>query len=188
MKKLNLFRVDDAMSTYTYPLMKIVICIAIIPLLIFRDHFIHIEQLIGEIIFGVVCVELGIACILCIEISFAQLLVVHDNRSKNKKLTSKQIEEGEWIPIEKIVTLSRDNDIIEIKVVSKGVCINIGASSDNRPGDSIFFDKLYYIGNQEYDSLEVFMEELKKYSIDGQIPVVSIDGVPLKCYQWNVTL
>ena len=154
----------------------------IILLLIFRNKFLHINQMIWEIIEGVFCVALGIACILCIEISFAQLLVVHDNRLKKQELTSKQTEKVRRFPIEKIISLSRDNDIIEFKIVSKGTCLNIGASSDNKPGDSVFFDKLYYIGNREYDNLESFMEELKKYSIDGQISVVLIDGLSPKCY------
>ena len=183
MKKMHLFSIDESMDSYIYPIVKIVLCIAIILLLIFRNHFIQINQSLWEIIVGVFCVALGIACILCIEISFAQLFVVHDNRLKKQELTSKQTEKVRRFPIEKIISLSRDNDIIEFKIVSKGTCLNIGASSDNKPGDSVFFDKSYYIGNREYDNLESFMEELTKYSIGGQISVVSIDGVSPEYYQ-----
>lgn len=182
-KKMHLFSIDESMNSYIYPVVKIVLCIVIILLLIFRGHFIQINQLLWDIIERVFCTALGSACILCIVISFAQLLVVHDNRSEKQALTSKQMEKVRRFPIEKIISLSRDNDIIEFKIVSKDMCLNIGASSDSKRGDSVFFDKLYYIGNREYDNLGSFMEELTKYSIDGQISVVSIDGVSPEYYQ-----
>ncbi len=180
MKKFHLFCLDESMNSYIYPFVKIVLCIGIILLLIFRDHFIQIDQLLWEIIVGVLCVILCFACILCVEISLAELLVVHDNKHKMHKQMIENDEECVSFSVERVVSLTGQNDIIDFEIVSKGTRLNIGASSDNKPGDSVFFDKLYYIGNQEYDNLEIFMEELKKYSIDGQIPVVSIDGVSPK--------
>ncbi len=183
MKKFHLFSLGEPGESYTYPLVKIVFCIVIILLMIFRNHFIHVDQLILEIIIGVVCVVLGIACILCIEIAFAQLLVVRDNRSEICKQMNGNTKECVDFSADKVVSLISQNDIIDFEIVSKGTCLNIGASSDNKPGDSVFFDKLYYIGNREYDNLESFMEELTKYSIGEQISVVSIDGVSPEYYQ-----
>ena len=183
MKKIHLFHLDKTLSTYTYPFVKIVFCIVIILLLIFRNKFLHVNQMIWKIIVGVFCVIVGIASILCIYISLAEILVVHENKLEIHKYMNEKSEECVSYSVEKVFSLICQNDIIDFEIVSKSTRINIGASSDNRPEDLVFFDKLYYIGNQEYDNLEIFMEELKKYSIDGQILVVLIDGLSPKCYQ-----
>ena len=183
MNRLSFFRLNNTLQTYTFPIFKIVLCITIILSLVFRNHFIHIEHLSWKIIVGVFCIIVCLACVLCIYISVAEIIVVHDHQSENPKFISPQSKDCRWLSVDKVVSLISQNDIIDIQILLKDSCIKIGASSDLKPGDSVFFDKHYYIGHREYENLEIFKAELLNYSADGQILVFQIDGVSPKYYQ-----
>lgn len=179
MKRIYFFHLDNTLNTYILPILKIVSCVAIILLLIFRNRFIHVEQPNWKLIVGGASVIVGYVCIMCVYISLAEILVVYEKRLENQKSKNKECK---WFPVDKVVSLASQNDIIEIQIVSGSSCIKVGSSSNLKPGDSVFFDKRYYIGNQEFEKSDQFHEELLKYSDDEEIPVITIDGVSPECF------
>ena len=55
--------------------------------------------------------------------------------------------------------------------------MQIGASSACKANSAVFFDRRFYIGENEYLTIEKFKEELLKYAVDNEIYVATIDGV-----------
>ena len=78
--------------------------------------------------------------------------------------------------IRKLVT--RDS-IIEILILTTDGVVKIGASADNLFNSSTFFDKRYYIEEMEFIECEDFIRELRRFTIDRIVNVLSIDGIPV---------
>jgi hypothetical protein len=90
----------------------------------------------------------------------------------NKK--PKQYSEG------MLLSLVKENDIIEIKLLYGGKVIEVGAASDCTPSHPDFFDKIYfieYIDRMEFEDINQFREEARKYMNGKFYDVVSIDGI-----------
>ena len=86
------------------------------------------------------------------------------------------------LDLERIVQLSKENDIMEFEIIANQDVIKIGASSDCKYSSSVFFDKRYYIGKTEFLTAEEFEKELFPYTTDGKINVITIDGI--KAEKW----
>lgn len=182
MRKFNPFCIDDTLMTYTYPIVKVLACIVIIIFIANRNYFFHIKDTIWDFIISVICGGIGIASIHCISISVGEMIIVSDNRSNANGKPSKKGKEPMLYPIDKIVSLVKDNDIIEIQINHNGKAIEVGASSDSEAGNSKLFNKLYYIKKKEFENLDDFRKVLSLYSDNGHISVISIDGVSPKRY------
>lgn len=181
--KKNIFRVDDTLKSYTYPIIKCLICIVLLLFLMNTGRFFYIEKTIWRFIVGAICVCIGFSSILCICISVAEMIIIHDNRPKKDNVSIKEIEECKMYPIDEVMSLVNNNDIIEIRIISNRKIVEIGSSSDSNVGSSKFFDKLFYIGEKEFESLDDFQKELLLYSDNGQISITLIDGVSPKKYR-----
>ena len=84
--------------------------------------------------------------------------------------------------LERVINLVKENDIIEFEIKSTGGIIKVGSSSDCKVGDSVFFDKRFYIEENEYLTSEEFETEILRHTVDGKLYVISIDGV--KAEKW----
>ena len=177
---MDIFHIDDNLKTYTYPMVKILICFLLILAFIYRDHIIQIDGKIINILIGVMCTVLGIICIYCIYISVFELFQVHENRTKTDNISAKAIAKGEMYSIDEIVSMAKNNDIIAIEIVSGGKRVEIGSSSDCKAGSSKFFDKLFYVDKKEFARVEDFQDAIQLYSDNGKITIISIDGVSPK--------
>lgn len=82
--------------------------------------------------------------------------------------------------IDEIASLAESNDIIEIKIVFKNKGVMIGSTSDSKYSSSKFFDKQYFIEDEMFEEIEDFKSALLPYTINGQVSVISIDGIVLK--------
>ena len=98
---------------------------------------------------------------------------------KNKKEKSISVTPFD---LERIVQLSKENDIMEFEIMVNQDVIKVGASSDCKFSSSVFFDKRYYIGKTEFLTAEEFEKELLPYTTDGKINVITIDGI--KAEKW----
>lgn len=177
---MDIFHVNEDVKSYAYPILKIIICAALILIFIYRDRIFRIDSKVINIVIGILCTAIGIVCIYCIYISAYELSQVHENRVKETALSDGIIANNKQYTIDEIVYMAEVNDIIEIQIVSKNKTVKIGSSSDCKNGSSKFFDKLYYIDDETFENIKDFKSELLAYAISGQISVVFIDGIAPK--------
>ena len=178
MKKL--FELQTNLTNYTYPLTKIVVSILIILFSIFRKSLFVISSKTLIFFVTLFCFVATSASILCIYISIPELFYVW----KNKKAKQERVEFITTTPfdLERVINLVKENDIMEFEIKSTGGIIKVGSSSDCKVGDSVFFDKRFYIEKNEYLTAEEFEANLLQYCADGKINVIAIDGV--KAEKW----
>ncbi len=177
---MDIFHVNESNRSYVYPILKIIVCIALIIIFINRNRIFHVDCKMINILIGILCVAATMVCILCIYISAYELFQAHENRTRGTALTNSIIGSSEHYNISEIIFMAESNDIIEIQIVSQNKAVEIGTSSDCKNGSSTFFDKLYYIDGTTFEAIEDFKAALLPYAVDGQILVVSIDGVSPK--------
>lgn len=177
---MDIFHIKEDAKSYTYPIVKIIIFVALIISFIYRDHIFHIDNKAIDIIIGVFCTMIGIVCIYCIYISIFEFSEIHENRKKAKVSLDGIASGGKKYSVDKIVSMAEANDIIEIEIISKNKIVKVGSSSDCKNGSSKFFDKLYYIGDKMFENITDFKSKLLTYAIDEQILVVFIDGIAPK--------
>ena len=112
----------------------------------------------------------------------AELILVHDNRSKAKSVSNKEREGSRKYSVDAILSLVSRNDSMEIQILSKGKRVEIGSSSECEANDSKPYDKRYYIEKREFESLDAFRNAGLPYSDKSQITILSIDGISPKKY------
>lgn len=177
---MNLFACNMHLKSYTYPIVKILICIIVIIILINRNYIVYIEKTYLNIVVGLICAIVGMMCILCVYISFAEIICVSEKRGSTEISSRIFAEKAKNISVDEVLSLVKNNDIIEIDIIFDNALIKMGTSSDCNYGSSKFFDKLYYIGSEEFIELDKFKLSLNKYSINDLITVLKIDGIFVK--------
>ena len=147
---------------------------------VFRNQLFTISLKSLNILAATLCFAATVAAILCTYISIGELFYVW----KNKKVKQDRVEFITTTPfdLERVINLVKENDIIEFEIKSTGGIIKVGSSSDCKVGDSVFFDKRFYIEKNEYLTAEEFEANLLQYCADGKINVIAIDGV--KAEKW----
>lgn len=110
----------------------------------------------------------------------AELILVHDNRSKAKSVSTKEREGSRKYSVDAILSLVSRNDSMEIQILSKGKRVEIGSGSECEAYDSKPYDKRYYIEKREFESLDAFRNAVLPYSDKSQITILSIDGISPK--------
>lgn len=173
---MKLFELKTDLTSYKYPIVKIGVCIAIIILLIFGIRPLGTQYLWMKILTKMISFLLCCGSILCIYISVGELFYTHKNR---KAKTAAYISPASLkrFDIRKIVQLIRQNDIVEIAVFVNEKTVKVGASSDCKFSDSVFFDKRYYIDDTEYNTFDAFKTAFFNCMQSDEISVLSIDGV-----------
>lgn len=102
---------------------------------------------------------------------------------KKKALDTSQSEK---IAMSALMKLMEENDILEIKLLLNEKVVRIGVSSDfdhRRKPD--FFDKRYYIDDQEYLSPAAFSSAFSQLSSPIMQTVLLIDGVAPKYWKFD---
>ena len=178
MKKL--FELQTNLTNYTYPLTKTVVSILIILFSVFRKSLFVLSSKPLDFLVTLICVVATLASILCSYIAIPELLYVWNNKNAKRKkfdfMTTTSFD------MERVIHLVKENDIIEFEIQSTDGIQKIGSSSDCKLVDSVFYDKRFYVGENEYLTSEEFESKLLQYAIDGKIDVISIDGV--KAEKW----
>lgn len=103
-------------------------------------------------------------------------------KRKKKMLNKRARKTGKQYSLDDIAKRLREEDIIEFEVKTLSGVIVIGSSSDCEPGGFKFFDKAYYIGDEEFEleQEKEFLEKLSHMCGGESITVLSIDGVKVK--------
>ena len=134
-------------------------------LLIYRGQIVHIDNKIVDAVIGVLCAIVGIGCIFCLYISICEIIEVNDKRKIKNTAAYDAIEKCKVCAIEEVVSLVNSNDIIEIRIVSKGKIFEIGSSSDCKNGSSKFFDKHFYAEKMNSPAWNLFKKQSKRILI-----------------------
>lgn len=175
---MKLFNLNTKATSYTYEIVKIAVSLAIIIVGINFRRIIPIQfeslPLWVDILLRILAAQVVILSVLCIYTSVGELCYVYANRSKKKKGEKVYTEK---LPIETVIKLVSENDIVEFEACVGAGIIKIGASAESDYSSSKFKNKLFYIGNAEYETIEPFIEALNAKFPDGNLPVSRIDGL-----------
>lgn len=171
---MRLFEVQKDLTSYTYPVVKIIISLSVIVLSLLRNRIFQFSNSLVNVTVTLFCCILTIASILCLYISVGEAFHTSTNR-KNANYQSSEIRPVTIGVISKIVS---ENDIVEIEACKNNKIIKIGASADCEYSSSVFKDKLFYISGSEYKTVELFAEALLELFPDGIVPVLKIDDLP----------
>jgi len=177
---MKLFEVQTKLTSFTYPVVKIVICLSVIILSLARNRIFRFSNSWANAVVTLLCFVLTMASILCLYISIGELFHTRANR----KNINYQFSDVKQLTIEAVTKIVSENDIVEIEVCANNKTIKIGASAECKYTSSIFEDKLFYISSSEYETIELFTEALIELFPKGIIPVIKIDDLPLE--YWNV--
>ena len=173
---MKLFEVKTDLTSFTYPAVKITICLLVILFSSARNRIFHFSSAWVNAVVTILCFVLTVISILCLYISIGELFHVASNR-RNTNCRPVNVKK---MTIEAVTEIVSENDIVEIEVCTGNKAIKIGASSECRYSSSVFENKLFYISSSEYNTIELFAEALIDLFPNGIIPVSKIDGLPLE--------
>lgn len=178
---MNPLKCNDSLNSYSYPIIKVIIFAALIIIVLFvstnRYRLFSINSELVNSILSIVFAVVFLLSVFCIYISFGELIVVSENRSKNMPVSDDMKTSGKHYSIDEIVALVQENDIIEIEILSKTERILLGSSADCKQGDSRFFDKRLYLQDTEFENINDFRAALLSYQTNDGFLVISIDGI-----------
>ena len=75
-----------------------------------------------------------------------------------------------------VAALAEENDIVELRLLHGSRTVTAGSSSDYTPQKG-FFDKRYYVGSKEMETIDDFRRALEPYAPGSTVTVLTIDGV-----------
>ena len=172
---MKLFEPNLNSTSYTIPIIKLVISVAIITACVFRNSIFHVENKLLGIIFSSVAFVFTIVCVVIVYVSCCEIYAIFENTHESVIANEKY----SLVHVDDILSQIDSNDIIEYQILTDSGTILIGASSDNRCGSNKFFDKKYYCDKQEFDSIDELSNALSKYLVNDYLKVLSIDGIGL---------
>ena len=170
----KIFKVNSEIRSYSYPTIKILLCLVVSLVLMNRNRLFLLEDKRWAIAMTVLALVLGVGCIFCIYISIAEIVELYDRRVDNQRIVGAVVIKQ--YPIENLMKLIEKEDILEMEIKVQEEIVKIGCKSDNKWSTNEFFDKVYYCDDTEYGTIEAFREALNAYEIDGMLEVISIDG------------
>lgn len=173
---MKVFEVQKNLTSYWYPVMKIIICAVVIGLGIFRRKLLTIPYQWMNIIVSLVSFVLAIICILILYISIGEVFHTYANRNRPRY----DFCNAAKYSVYDVISMAQSEDIIEIDLLTKEGLIKVGTSSDNRYVSPTFVDKQYYIGEHTYKGISEFASELMSISSDNVLYILSIDGISIK--------
>ncbi len=173
---VKLFKLQTDLKSFKYPVLKIIICLSVIAVSIFRNSIFQVGNGWINIIVILLCLAFTLASILCLYISVGEIFHTYVNRKKENC----QFSKIKQLTIGTISEIVSQNDIVEIKVRKDEKTIKIGASADCEYTSSVFKDKLFYLSSSEYETVEQFTEALLELFPEGNVPVLEIDGLPFR--------
>lgn len=172
---LKMFECDVKNTSYIRPIIKIAVVIGLDCLCFFCKHLICTNSKAVSAILTVVTMALCSIGIFVVYISIAEIAYAVKNRRPLPD-TKKLLTKGKMYPIETIASIAEQNDIVDITILNDDTVTSIGASSDCKNSNSIFFDKQYYVADTVFNDFCEFRNALPALSTDGvSLCVLRID-------------
>lgn len=168
-------------DTYTFPVIKIIVCVLLWPAVWFRDIFYSLDKeplTVKQILF--ICLYMSLAFLLG---AILEVKAIYKKRHKKAK-PAKSKSKTRMLSVSDIIKLSGENDIIEIEAIINDEYILLGSSSECKTIGYEFYNKIYYIEEREFETIESFENELKMLFPDNSVEVAKIDGV--SPYKYNI--
>ena len=176
----KLFSFQDGLTSFTYPVVKIVTSLALLISAMLCARIADISNPLANLAFKVLYCAVAMACILCLIVSIREFFSVISNR----KSTHASPQDGKALTIQAVIGLVSRYDIIDIEACRGNETIKLGSSAESEYRDAPLKNKLFYISDAEYDTAEQFGEALFTLFPNGIIRVRKIDDVPVK--HWNL--
>lgn len=192
MKWKKIFSFQRGLTSFTYPLVKIVVSLAIIISEMICKRIFDLSSTWANLVFAIQYFALAMACVLCLIISIAELRSVISNRKSanaqhqkvKKAQKTQKAKTVKPVPIQTVIDLVSRYDIIEIEACCGNKTFKLGSSAESEYRGAPLKNKLFYIANAEYETTEPFEQALFALFPNGIIPVWKIDDVPVK--DWNL--
>lgn len=176
----KLFSFQDGLTSFTYPVVKIVISLALLISAMLCARVADISNPLANLAFKVLYCVVAMACILCLIVSIHEFFSVISNR----KTAHASPQDGKALTIQAVIDLTSRYDIIDIEACRGNETIRLGSSAESDDRDAPLKNKLFYISDTEYETAEQFEEALSTLFPNGSIRVRKIDDVPVK--HWNL--
>ena len=115
----------------------------------------------------------GVICAL-VEINIVRK---HRRSPKTRQpVSGREKAAGKPFSLEQLAALAEENDIVELRLLHGSRTVTAGSSSDYTPQKG-FFDKRYYVGSKEMETIDDFRRALEPYAPGSTVTVLTIDGV-----------
>ena len=163
------------------PLIKILGSVAILVMCFFRKHVIPEDNIKLTALGTGITLVLILICFYSILTSVVQIKNIHENKKREKEIKLEQPIKI-WTTTELCCFLEKE-DIIDV-VIDNGNALKVGTKSDyKRPpyGKAEYFDKCYYIDDEEYIELSEFKNRLLSILKDDTVKIlyVGIEDMPV---------
>ncbi len=168
---MRFLKCDSKQKSYLYSIIILVVCVVIILLLI---GSLYVDFINKQVLFRILRTIIFVIAILSIYISFAEIIYVRENLEASK--FDLQGKKTQPFDIDDIISLLKNNDIIEIEAMYNNSLFKFGSSSECKQRDAKFYDKEYYIDNKSFKDIDSLKKELVKYCKDKKIFILTIDG------------
>ncbi len=169
----KIFEVNTEIKNYTYPVVKIVLCLVVLLILLNRRKIFSLEETVVTHLITVFAFVISVVCIFCIYISVAEIVELYDRRAENQ-ININTVATKQY-PVETILNLIEKEDVLDVAIKVQKDIIKIGCTSDNNWSTNVFFDKIYYCNETQYESIEAFRDAINTYASNGMFDVISLE-------------
>lgn len=124
-------------------------------------------------------------CSICALVGIDHVLDIADNRKKKPQKVSdaKKVKSRKYA-FDEFLKMMDENDILDVVILCNGRTVSVRASSDYTAEAGRFFDKCYYVGKTEYQTLDELADALVQLlGNNPAVEVTSIDGLTPKYFK-----
>lgn len=188
LKNFSICRTD--LTKYSPSIIRIIICTFVLIFVWFRRSIYTIDAVSEwlQVAESIIIWLITFGSVWFMIFAVVEMFATYANRKKlkqkktqtKKTASSKKLQNGVFVAVEDIEKLCLSNDIIEIKIVVQQKQVLIGSSSDCKKCDFNFFDKRYYIEDNEFVEFDLFKTEFQKLISGNKVHVLEIDGLRKK--------
>ena len=149
------------------------------------DYYLCVKFIHNDLISRLIIAAVIWYCGVCIVVSIDHVFDIADNRKKkSQKIDDTKKIKSRKYTFDQFLKMMDENDILDVVIQKDGHKVSVRASSDLTPDSGEFFDKAFYIGKTEYQTLEQLADALSQLlGTQADVEVLSIDGLAPKYFK-----